>query len=155
MKLHFGVIDIPYAEPPEVTKKLKKRKAKQSGVRITTGEVADILEAKYEVMGHFADQFQTVIAMHLEQSISGAIENMMLGAPPIEDPFQEATNEIEIDFTKFIDTAEIEKLGLPGIPTQAAIDGVQTRLKDKKGARRVSFRDTGMYVGNFKAWMED
>ena len=154
MKLHLGVIDIPYAEPPEVTTK-GKRKKKQSGSRVTTGDVAEILEAEYGVMQHFADQFETVIAMHLENSISGSIENMMMGAPPVTNPFATAEEEVAADFRKFIDTAEIEHLGIPGVPTKAALDGVQSRLKKKKGGRRPSFRDTGLYEGSFKAWMDE
>jgi len=49
---------------------------------------------------------------------------------------------------------EVEKLGIPGVPTKAALRGVNHRLKHpyrRRGARP-SFVDTSLYMSSFKAW---
>ena len=55
---------------------------------------------------------------------------------------------------QFISSGEMEKLGYPGVPTKAALMGVNHRLKKKRGPRRVSFIDTGQYQANLTNWVE-
>jgi hypothetical protein len=159
VKLHLGVIDIPYKEFPKKVAKPKKGKAnKPSGVKTgeqTTGDVAEWLENKYGVMQRFADLHQKDIAQSLEKSLAGALESLMMGAPATLNPFGTATNEIEklFKFT-YLDQEEIAKTGASGVPTQAAKDGVNHRLKSGKGDPRPSFIDTGQYQAAFKSWIE-
>jgi hypothetical protein len=52
---------------------------------------------------------------------------------------------------------EIESMGLRGVPTKAALKGINHRLRHpyrKSNPRRPSFVDTGLYVASFRAWME-
>jgi len=135
--IHLGVSDIPYAEGTQ-----------------TTGDVAEILEDKYHVMQVFYEQHKEDVAADLESSLAGQLENMMAGAPPPNKPFGSAESAIEDRFHRFLSEGEIEKLGYPGIPTQAALSGVNHRLKSKKGSRRPSFIDTSLYLNSFVAWID-
>jgi hypothetical protein len=152
VKLHFGVIDVPYAE---------------AGGQ-STGDVAEILEEKYAVMGNFDalhhDEFEELVAI----SISEAIENLVAGAPAdLVKPFAQACTDIKSVFTQYLNDEEIAATGQAGVPTQAALDGVRTSLKKKKeikniktyrsrvrGTRRPSFVDTGLYRDGFIAWVD-
>lgn len=153
MILHLGVVDIPYAQAP----KRHQRKAGTGGTQ-TTGDVAGWLENRYHVMEIFAEEKGEQIAAALEGSIAGALESAFMGAANLNsfDPTGAGTSEIEDLFKTFLSSREIEKLGYPGIPTQAAQDGVNHRLKHpyKKRAARPSFIDTGLYESSFKAWID-
>jgi hypothetical protein len=146
-KLHLGVIDIPYKEESQ-----------------TTGEVAEILEARYKVMESYFESHKLDIAKAMENSVAGALENLMLGGPVDASPFVAAESFIDADFRKFLSSSEIEKLGIPGVPTQAALDGVSHRFKNPryvkvrgkkvKRPRRPSFIDTGLYQSSMKSWFK-
>lgn len=142
MKLHLGVIDIPYADAKGPT----------------TGGVAQILEKKYGVMRAFARVKEQVIVDELTLSVQKALETVMMGGPKSATPYARATGKIEDSFKKFLSSREVESVGIPGVPTQAALDGVNTRKKkgkNKKGKlRRPSFIDTTLYQSSFKVWTE-
>ena len=139
MKLHLGVIDLPYT----------------SGTgSVTTGQVAQWLENKYGVITIFYSSHQGEIVSDLENALGGALENLLMGAPVSDNVFAGGTSKIKNRFSVFLSTAEIENFGMEGIPTQAALDGVNNRLKLKKGPRRPSFIDTGLYSAAFLAWIE-
>jgi hypothetical protein len=148
MTLHLGVIDGATYNDGE-----------------SLGDVAEILEGRYHVMEVFYELHQADIAADMERSVAGALESMMQGAPMDNaNPFGRAESEIEKRFKEFLSLREIETLGIPGVPTQAALDGVNHRMKNprfvKKGKkmvrrpRRPSFIDTGLYQANMKAWFE-
>ena len=150
VSLHLGVVDMPYAHDPKGT---------------STGDVAEILEARYHVMEVFFELHRNEIAADMEKSVAGAIDTLMAGAPPQNaSPFAGAESGIERRFKDFLLTREIETLGIPGVPTQAALDGVSHRFKNpryvRKGKklvkrpRRPSFIDTGLYETAMKAWFE-
>ena len=159
--LHLGVTDIAYSwqEPRKVKVSAKpgRRPKPKPKVRVTTtGDVAEILEAKYHVIRNFVELHPEVIEPMLEASVRGAIENLMLGASTSNDPFGAATAKIETAFQKFIDTREMEGIGYPGVPTKAALKGINHRLLHpyaKANPRRPSFRDTGLYADSFIAWV--
>ena len=147
LQLHLGVIDHPYVDAPG--------KGKSKGSTKTTGDIAEILEEKYEVMEHFVDLHEKDIAADLESGVAGSIESLMMGAPPSHDPFGTATDAIKKRFTDFIENKEMDKLGIAGVPTQASLKGVDHRKKSGKGTPgRPSFRDTLQYLNAFKAWVE-
>lgn len=147
MKLHLGVMDGSHGDTE------------------TIAEVAKYLEDKYDVMQNFFDAHAGDIADDFAKSFAIAIEDMMSGLP-VGNPFNSATSKTEARFQKFIDLAEIEKMGIEGVPTQAALDGVRSSLKKKKeikgrkyrskvrGTRRQSFFDTGLYMNAFKCWVD-
>lgn len=163
--LHLGVIDAPYANAVQAEKvpQAKKGKANKplkpktaSGTQ-TTGDVAEILEAKYGVMDTFAFARLPDIAKELEQSIAGSLETLMMGGSPDPNPFESAESAIAAMFKGFLATSAIESMGIAGVPTQAALDGVSHRLKHsyaKGNPRRPSFIDTGAYQSHFTCWIE-
>ncbi|TKI02743.1 hypothetical protein FCN80_24145 [Martelella alba] len=120
---------------------------------VTTGDVATILEDKYKIMELFFGMHQQEIADALADSAAGALENLLAGAPPNANPFGTAEGKIHDLFVKFLDNEELA--GRDGIPTEAALKGVNHRLKISRGERRPSFIDTGLYQSSMLAWMED
>jgi hypothetical protein len=135
--LHLGVLDVPY----------------QAKGGVTTGDVATWLERKYGVMERFYDLHAQQFADDLAESVAGELENVLMGAPP-GNPFAQAMSDIEGQFRLFIDFEDITVTGAKGVPTQAALEGVNHRLKMRRGARRPSFVDTGLYSASFKAWVD-
>lgn len=138
MILHIGVVDQPYNGPEGRT----------------TGDVAEILEKKYGIMGVFAEVHGNDIADALADSMAGALDNLLMGAPIGADPFAEGCSNIDTTFRQFLSSHEIAGQGIEGVPTQAALDGVNHRLKIRKGAARPSFIDTGLYQASEKSWIE-
>jgi hypothetical protein len=151
MILHLGVIELPYVDAPTPG---RKRSRKRRASTVTTGDVAGWLENRYGVMQAFATVHEKDVAADLEKSVVGALESFMLGAPAQLDPFGSATSSIEDRFKQFLSTREVETVGIPGVPTQAALMGINRRLKSGRGPRRPSFIDTSLYQSSFKAWVE-
>lgn len=150
MKLHLGVIDIPYRE-------FKAGKAKKGSGGKTTGDVAEILESKYHIMESFYELHKREISRDMMASLQGAMESMMGGGPVASDPFIASMGKIETRFKRFLSDREMERIGYPGVPTAAALAGVNHRLKHpfaKANPRRPSFIDTGQYSAAMKAWVE-
>ena len=135
--IHLGVVDIPYTEGTQ-----------------TTGDVAEQLEDKYHIFQVFYEQHKEDVATDLESSLAGQLENMMAGSPPPNKPFGSAESAIEDRMKRFLSEGEMEKLGYPGVPTGAALRGVNSRLKIKKGAPRVSFIDTGLLESSMVCWVD-
>lgn len=158
--LHLGVIDLPYAYVREGERKTKKRagKKKQRVVSsMTTGDVATILEDKYGVMETFFEAKEEAIVGHITESLAGALESVLAGAPPGADPFAAGAQQIDEMFKEFILSGEAENVSIPGTPTKAALKGVSHRKAHpyaKANPRRPSFYDTGMYVDNFMSWID-
>jgi hypothetical protein len=168
MILHLGVVDVPYTtSTPQHVRRVAVRTRKGSPARVisappaggqTTGDVAEILEDKYRVMGNFFDAHETDIAGALEETIGDAFENLLSGINPGSNATAAAMGQIETLFHTFISTQEMDGMGIPGVPTQAALNGVNHRLAHptaKSNPSRPSFRDTGLFDANFKAWIEE
>jgi hypothetical protein len=157
LHLKLGVIDLPYADAASY-KEVKSRKPKQSSQSsITTGDVAEILEDQYHIMEVFFELHGEEIAEKLAEGMVDTIESLELGAPVALDPYGDAMAWAEQRFREFIRDKEMERLGIPGVPTQAAMDGHSHRFKQpyKKRKSRPSFYDTGLFVGAFKSWVEE
>lgn len=138
--LHLGVVDVPYAD---------------AGGK-TTGDVAEILEAKYHVMRIFFQLNDKKIVKYLEDGVRGHVENIIMGGPASGAPFAEGLGKIESRFRDFLSRKEMDSLGYPGVPTAAALRGVSHRFK-KPGSRRAprpSFVDTGLFQSSFRAWVD-
>lgn len=140
MILNLGVEDFPYAGHGTTT----------------TVEVAKKLEAKYGVMQAFYDLHQKDIAKFLEESVTNSIDSLLQGAPLSSNPFGDGEQQIEELFKfQFLEQAEMEGLGIPGVPTKASIERRSLRFKSGKGKnKRPSFIDTGLFEKSFKAWIE-
>ena len=164
LTLHRGVYDVPYVEEESATASRKRiaaaRKGKQKprGTKapgtVTTADVADILEAHYALFTVYFETHETQIAEWFAESMSNTIDSLIAGAPPTIDPYGEAIQKVIAGFRTFIESREAETRGIPGVPTKAALQGVNHRLKRKRGERRPSFRDTGLMESAFVAWIE-
>lgn len=157
--IRLGVVDIPYSDvretPAQQRKRVKAgRKAPAAAPgAMTTGDVAEILEAKYHVMEIFAEETKVDIAKALETSLAGAMEAVLQGAGNGPPPYAEAESAIKARFDEFITLKEMDALGYPGVPTQASLDGVSHRFAHpyaKRGSRP-SFVDTGLYLASMIA----
>lgn len=153
--LVFGVIDVPYENAgTKPAKKPKRGKGSKNPDPTTTVQVATILEEKYGVMQSFYEARKNDITQHLIESAEGALETLFMGGP-VDDPFSEAGQSIQADFRNFLMTAEIEAMGVPGVPTKAAQERRSLRFKAKFGPNsRPSFIDTGTYELAFRGWVE-
>lgn len=155
MKIVLGVHDVPYKEPQ--TKPQKRGKPKKTS-NISTGDVAEILEEKYGIMKHFFDAHSAEIAHDMEEAVGGALDNVLNGFPPAPNMFGPAVDQIGDRMKTFISSSEAERVGIAGTPTEAALKGVNHRLKHpfaKSNPRRPSFIDTGEYMASLKAWTKD
>jgi hypothetical protein len=126
----------------------------------TTGDVAEILEAKYHVIEIFYTQHEADIVKAMENSMAGALESLLMGVPIQTggNASAAAMEDIKILFDAFITNQEMDKLGYPGVPTAASLKGVNHRLKHpyaKGNPARPSFRDSGLYLSAFKAWLDE
>lgn len=114
--------------------------------------VATILEDKYGLFSKFAESNEQKIADQLADSVQNALETILSGghAP---DPFAECCEEINQDFRDFLDKEVMATLGVPGVPTKAALKGRSKRFKRSRGPRRPSFIDSGVLQASFKSWV--
>lgn len=152
--LHLGVVDQPYGN---------------AGAK-TTGDVGEILEAKYGLFSVFADMHSQVIAHEVENSLQGALETMFGQRRPDFDriranAFNSALSGIEDLFRSAIDQ-QVYDGKIPGVPTQAARMGVRhswkrpykrtggRQSKVQPGTPRASFFDTGLLSSSFRAWVD-
>lgn len=140
MILNLGVVDIPYVDEKSTT----------------TISVAKKLEKEYGVIQHFVDLYLPDMTKLIEKSVNVAMDEVLSGGVYDFDVFNSSETRIEKLFKfDFLESGQIEKLGLPGIPTQAAIDRRSLRFKSKKAKKkRPSFIDTGTYETAFTAWVE-
>jgi hypothetical protein len=162
--LHLGVNDIPYAPGPRAPRRATFRRGKGGGTRAASGQqttfdVAQILEAKYGIMQVFWDRVAGPGAADaLAESAAGALENLLAGAPASAVALtSDFTAGLETKFKDFLATRQVEGMGIQGVPTLAAIKGVNHRLRHpyaKANPRRPSFIDTGTYQANFRAWVD-
>lgn len=139
--LHLGVVEFPYS-------------GDEAGQ--TTGDVAEILEAKYGVMQNFFDTIGgDAIAKALERSVAHAVENIQLGSNSVFSLTAEGEEEIQNAFDEFLTQQDMDGR-VAGVPTQAAQMGVSHRFKHPYAQRapRPSFVDTGLYLYSFTAWVD-
>jgi len=149
--LHLGVIDV--AEPGGKT----------------TGQVGVNLEQKYGLFSEFYSNNEDKIVVFLEDGVANSIADIVAGSPIKKDIFGDATGQIDKRFKEFISLQEVETLGIPGVPTKAALEGKTLRLKGGKriikikkgqsyevvkGARRPSFIYSGVFEASLKSWID-
>lgn len=131
--------------------------------KVSTGDLAELLEAKYGVMEAFYDMNEAAINGFVVDAFQGAVDSLLMGAPTGIDPFAAASAKIETRFKEALSMKEFDGR-LPGVPTQASLEGTSQRFKkakERKGkkrrrkrAGRPSFIDTGIYQSSFKAWFD-
>ena len=150
MKLQLGIIDMPHPEGG------------------TTYRVAIELEKTYKVFSVFADKNAQYMADAITKDISDRF-TARLRKERTGAAFAAANDQITDRFKQFIANAEMEKLGIRGVPTKAALDGTSLRTKNNRmirkhkegntylkveGVRRPSFIYSGMFQNNLKCWVD-
>lgn len=121
---------------------------------VSTADVAGWLEEQYGVMGVFFKSHEQLVVGAISDSLLGAIQAGQMGQRI--DPFGRGTQRIDRSFREFISSRKAEQVGIPGTPTHAALMGYSSRNKNyhKRGPRRPSFRDTGLYMNSFRSWID-
>jgi hypothetical protein len=150
LTLHLGVVVLPYRSTGNLARTLGVKKINA----LTTGDVAEILEAKYGIFAAFYRSHEDDIAKDIENSLQGAMESLLMHKAV--DPWGAAMQSIQQRWRDFISTSEAERIGIPGTPTKAALMGVSHRYKHPyaKHPRRPSFRDTGTYMNSGRFWID-
>lgn len=163
--LHLGVIDVRYQEQPAAPHVQTSRRPGKARLPHpsrapsdkSTGDVAKILEHKYGLFSMFTLLHGATISDALEEAMQGRLETLLMGGPISSKLLEDSDlGEIEQAFKKSIDDREYDAR-LPGVPTRAALNGVDHRLKHpyaKGNPDRPSFRDTGLMQTSFKAWVD-
>lgn len=165
VKIHFGVIDHPYAYVRQLLSKKGKplKRGQKVELSTTTGEVAERLEERYAIFENFYARERQYIEEQIMESLEGAAESLLSGAPPTHDPFGAATSAIEDRVKRDIMNNAFD-WNIPGVPTAASgrvpairQGGVNHRLAhpySKDNPPRPSFVDTGNFEASIKVWIE-
>lgn len=137
MKICLGVIDQPY----------------DYGDRsATTHEVAEALEDEYGLFTHFWEVHADDICAEVGEAVAYAlVKHIQHGAPMVSG---ELLGETMQQFSIFLEGEEMAGLSVD-VPTQAALEGKNSRLKQEYGPRRPSFIDGGLLKSSFVAWVGD
>ncbi|WP_353613958.1 hypothetical protein [Mangrovibacter phragmitis] len=138
MKVCLGVIDIPYD---------------YGNTSATTFEVAEILEDKYKLFTNFYRVHGDEVRKEVCDALIASIQNhIQFGAPLSSD---EQLGDTIRAFNLFLEREEMAGLSVDGVPTQAALEGKNSRLKRQYGERRPSFIDGGLFKSSFTAWIDN
>lgn len=160
MKLHLGVSDIPYGGSQAAARPRRGAPppAHPAG-RTTTGDIAQILEARYGVMDKFMELHGQEVADAVAGAMQDRLETLLMGGPAPPDGAsllpEGSLGEVEQLFRKMLDDRELDGR-VAGVPTQAAQRGVSHRMQNpyaRRGARP-SFIDTGQYQATMRAWVD-
>ncbi len=138
MKVCLGVIDLPYD---------------YGDTSATTFEVAEILEDKYQLFSNFWELHKGEIAPEVGEALAYSIINHIQHGAPLAGG--ELLGETMRTFNIFLENEEMAGLAVDGVPTLAALDGRNSRLKKKYGERRPSFIDGGLFKSSFVAWIDN
>lgn len=138
MKIKIGVVDQPYG---------------YGNLDATTHSVAEILEEKYGLFTHFWERHNEAIRKEVGETIAySLINHIKYGAPMTSG---EQLGETMREFNLFLEREEMAGLDVKGVPTLAAIEGRNSRLKKMYGPRRPSFIDGGLLKASFIAWIDE
>lgn len=138
MKVCLGVIDVPYDYGDNPA---------------TTYEVAEDLQERYKLFTHFWELHQKQIVPEVGEALAYALINhIQYGAPM---PGGELLGETMKAFNVFLEGEEMAGLSVDGVPTLAALEGKNSRLKIERGERRPSFIDGGLFKSSFVAWIDN
>lgn len=138
MKVALGVIDMPYD---------------YGNTSATTYEVAEALQEEYQLFTHFWELHQDTIRSEVGETLAYAIINHIKHGAPMTSNEQLA--DTMQAFNIFLEAREMEGLSVDGVPTLAAILGINSRLKERLNPGRPSFIDGGLFKSSFIAWIEN
>lgn len=162
LKLHLGINDVPYSRSyaPQRTRvggTLRPARPPAGDNRMSTGDVAEILEARYGIMQFFWDRYGDEIREVIADALRGRMENQLMGAPTTDELLPVGSlSKVEEMFRSFLDNREMDGR-VAGVPTGAARMGVSHRMLHPyaRRAERPSFIDTGQYSTHFRAFVTE
>lgn len=138
MKVCLGVVDMQYD---------------YGDTSATTFEVAEILEDKYQLFSNFWELHKGEIVPEVGEALAHSIINHIQHGAPLAGG--EMLGDTMRTFSIFLENEEMAGLNVDNVPTQAAKDGRNSRLKQKYGERRPSFIDGGLFKSSFVAWIDN
>lgn len=138
MIINFGVINqvYDYGEDPGKT----------------TFEVAEDLEQRYGIMRTFYNLHKAQVQREVVRLLTNQLADAIQFDAPMHD--EALLSETVARFQLFLTSHEVEHQGIKGVPTLAALEGVNSRLKTRDDPGRPSFIDGGLYETSFMAWVE-
>lgn len=136
MKVCLGVIDMPYD---------------YGDTSATTYEVAEELQDRYQLFTHFFESHKKEICAEVGEALAWSLINHIQHGAPLTQG--ELLGETMEQFNIFLEQEEMAGLSIDGVPTQAALEGKNSRLKIERGERRPSFIDGGLFKSSFVAWI--
>ncbi|EPR0420072.1 hypothetical protein ACUZIT_001592 [Enterobacter hormaechei] len=136
MKVCLGVIDMPYD---------------YGDTSATTYEVAEDLQDRYQLFTHFFETHKKEICAEVGEALAWSLINHIQHGAPLTQG--ELLGETMQQFNIFLEQEEMAGLSIDGVPTQAALEGKNSRLKIERGERRPSFIDGGLFKSSFVAWI--
>lgn len=136
MKVCLGVIDMPYD---------------YGDTSATTYEVAEDLQDRYQLFTHFFETHKKEICAEVGEALAWSLINHIQHGAPLTQG--ELLGETMQQFNIFLEQEEMAGLSIDGVPTQAAREGKNSRLKIERGERRPSFIDGGLFKSSFVAWI--
>lgn len=136
MKVCLGVIDMPYD---------------YGDTSATTYEVAEDLQDRYQLFTHFFETHKKEICAEVGEALAWSLINHIQHGAPLTQG--ELLGETMQQFNIFLEQEEMAGLSVDGVPTQAALEGKNSRLKVERGERRPSFIDGGLFKSSFVAWI--
>lgn len=137
MRVCLGVIDMPYD---------------YGDTSATTYEVAEDLQDRYQIFTHFWEEHRDTIISEVGEVLAHSIINHIQHGAPLTGG--EQLSETMRLFHNFLEREEMAGLSVNGVPTQAALEGKNSRLKQEQGERRPSFIDGGLFKSSFVAWID-
>jgi hypothetical protein len=157
--IKMGFINTPYSaetiyRPVSAAQEESKRRRRRSFSKTVTAEtVAEILEARYQIVDYFSEKYATQINDIVLSRFATVASEALVGKRRPRDlsaVMKPAAKEIENLFKQFLTNEELN--GRPGVPTMAAQMGVRSGRgsKTKQGVPRPSFIDTGIYKASFR-----
>jgi hypothetical protein len=138
MKVCLGVVDMPYD---------------YGDTSATTYEVAEALQDNYQLFTHFWEEHQDTILPEVGEALAYSIINHIQHGAPLTSG--ELLGETMRSFNIFLEREEMAGLSVDKVPTHAALEGRNSRLKIEQGERRPSFIDGGLFKSSFIAWIDN
>ncbi|EKS6335783.1 hypothetical protein O8H71_000954 [Enterobacter hormaechei] len=136
MKVCLGVVDMPYD---------------YGDTSATTHEVAEELQDRYQLFTHFFETHKKEICAEVGEALAWSLINHIQHGAPLTQG--ELLGETMQQFNIFLEQEEMAGLSVDGVPTLAALEGKNSRLKIERGERRPSFIDGGLFKSSFVAWI--
>ncbi|HEM8064382.1 TPA: hypothetical protein U2L90_001627 [Enterobacter hormaechei] len=136
MKVCLGVVDMPYD---------------YGDTSATTHEVAEDLQDRYQLFTHFFETHKKEICAEVGEALAWSLINHIQHGAPLTQG--ELLGQTMQQFNIFLEQEEMAGLSVDGVPTLAALEGKNSRLKIERGERRPSFIDGGLFKSSFVAWI--